>query len=95
MKESSDVAWKTMCEHGKSQTKAETRQKNAEIGLNAAQERLVAVQAEYERDREILDVAPEGETENFSGVRKAIGHVLTHLGSGDDTLSKVVTAKER
>ena len=94
-KESADAVWRSMCDHGKSQARAESRQKTAEIGLNAARERLSGARAEYERDKEIMDVGGSGEPENFAGVRKAIGHVLTSLGTGDDTLSKVVTAKER
>ncbi|GMH87157.1 hypothetical protein TrST_g6221 [Triparma strigata] len=97
VKEGMDREWKGICEQGKLQGKAENRYKIAETTLNASKERLETVQKELSTQSASPHAPdqPSSEGENFVGVRKAIGHVLNSLGTGDETISKVVSTKER
>jgi len=90
-KDTSDIVWKGVCEGGRNLSRAETKWTQCEVEVNKTRDKLKSVKTEFEREREILGAAgvegEEVEVEGFGGMRRALGHVLNSLGTGDNLLS--------
>lgn len=90
-KDTTDVVWKGVCEGGKNLGRAEAKWTQSESEVVKTGEKLKLVRAEMERERELLGAAgvEEGkdQDEGFGGMRRALGHVLNTLGTGDNLLS--------
>ena len=91
LKDTSDAVWKGVCDGGKNLGKAEAKWTQVEAEVAKTGEKLKLVEAEIERERELLGASgvEEGgeQGEGFAGMRRALGHVLNTLGTGDNLLS--------